>query len=40
MVRRRLDHRNKKPEALDVDAVVASAAEAVRRAWEEDDDTP
>jgi hypothetical protein len=37
---RRMEGRVKKSDGLDVDAVVASAAMAVRRAWEEHDDAP
>jgi hypothetical protein len=37
---RRLERRVKKADDLDVHAVVESAVEAVRQAWEHFDDTP
>jgi hypothetical protein len=37
---RRHEGRVRKSDALNVDAVVESAAKAVRRAWEQDDQTP
>ena len=40
MVRRRPERRARKSDALEVDAVVASAAEAVRQAWEQHEDAP